>query len=38
MADAVAAAKAADVAIVFGSAHSHEGADRKDLLFEHSGA
>jgi hypothetical protein len=38
VADAVAAAKAADVAIVFGSAHSHEGADRKDLLFEHSGA
>jgi hypothetical protein len=36
--DAVAAAKAADVAIVFGSAHSHEGADRKDLLFEHSGS
>lgn len=37
VADAVAAAKLADVAIVFGSAHSHEGADRKDLLFEHSG-
>ena len=35
VADAVTAAKAADVAIVFGSAHSHEGADRKDLLFEH---
>jgi hypothetical protein len=32
---AVTAAKAADVAIIFGSAHSHEGSDRKDLLFEH---
>ena len=33
-ASAVAAAAAADVAIVFGSAHSHEGADRDNLLFE----
>jgi len=30
---AVAAAKAADVAIIFGSAHSSEGRDRTDLLF-----
>ena len=37
VADAVAAAKAADVVIVFGSAHSSEGSDRKDLLFAHSG-
>ena len=37
VADAVAAAKAADVAIIFGSAHSGEGHDRADLLFHHSG-
>ena len=35
VAAAVAAAKAADVAIVFGSAHSGEGKDRTDLLFSH---
>ena len=37
VAAAVAAAKAADVAIVFGSAHSGEGHDRADLLFSHGG-
>ena len=35
VAEAVAAAKAADVAIIFGSAHSGEGHDRTDLLFYH---
>jgi len=34
VAAAVAAAKAADVAIVFGSAHSGEGHDRKNLYFD----
>ena len=33
LANATATAAAADVAIVFGSAHSGEGRDRKDLLF-----
>jgi hypothetical protein len=33
VADAVSAAKAADVAIIFGSAHSGEGHDRANLLF-----
>ena len=37
VADAVSAAKAADVAVIFGSAHSGEGHDRKDLLFTSGG-
>ena len=37
IAAAVAAAASADVAIVFGSAHSGEGSDRTDLLFAPSG-